>query len=702
MHQLRLLPATLLAVFSAVVSLPTQAQDDAVAKLPVIKVKGAQNIEQGYNPIQSRSATKIDAPLRDIPQTINVVPESVIQDQHATSLQDVLKNVPGVSFSHGDGQRDQVSIRGFSAIADQYVDGFRDDALYFRDLSNVERVEVIKGPAAVLYGRGSSGGLINRITKKPGEDITMLGLSYGSWNDRRLDMDLGRAHFDDKIAWRLTGAIQKSDSYRDQQFLDRKAIAPSALLRFTPDTTFLVQAEFLEDRRVTDFGIPAFQGRPVDVPASSYYGAANARDVDYTQTRVQSYTGTLNHRFNGEWSLRNATRYYNYTLDRNNTLAGSVNERQRSVSLNRSNVARAEHGWTNQTELTQKMQWAGMRHEILYGVEVGQQNKDLVNRSVNGIATVDLFNPVLPVLPLEVNRAPSADNLGRFNTLGLYLQDMVTLNDQWKMLAGLRFDRFKQLTEDRRPGAQNLTRTDNSWSPRLGLVYQPDNIQSYYMSWSRSFQPSGEAFSLAANNADLAPETTTNTEVGAKYDFLDGALSTTISAFRLERKDMKVSDPVTRTLLPIGKQRTDGMELTVAGDLNNGWKVLAGYAYLNARVTESVAIDAGQLVEGKRATLTPRHSGNLWITKEFGDGFGVGAGLNLIGARFADPGNTVTLPGYVTADAAAWWRKGAYAVQLNVNNLFNAGYIVSAHGTSPNLNLPGAPRSAMLNLQYRM
>lgn len=177
MHQLRLLPATLLTVFSAIVSLPTQAQDDAIAKLPVIKIKGAQNIEQGYNPIRSRSATKIDAPLRDIPQTINIVSEAVIQDQHATSLQDVLKNVPGVSFSHGDGQRDQVSIRGFSAIADQYVDGFRDDALYFRDLSNVERVEVIKGPAAVLYGRGSSGGLINRITKKPGEDITMLGLS---------------------------------------------------------------------------------------------------------------------------------------------------------------------------------------------------------------------------------------------------------------------------------------------------------------------------------------------------------------------------------------------------------------------------------------------------------------------------------------------------------------------------------------------
>ncbi|MBO9330584.1 TonB-dependent siderophore receptor [Achromobacter xylosoxidans] len=700
MHPTRSISAALLAIAPLSGLAQTQSETSA-ATLPAVSVYGIDDTSQSYNPPDSSSATKIDAPLRDIPQTVNVVPAQVMRDQHANSLQDALKNVPGVSFSSGDGQRDQVSIRGFTAIADQYVDGFRDDALYYRDLSNVERVDVIKGPAAVLYGRGSSGGLINRITKKPGEDITQLGLSYGSWNDRRLELDLGRATESGSMAWRLTGAVEKGDSYRDKQFLDRKAIAPSAMLRLGEDTTFLIQTEFLEDRRVTDFGIPAYHGRPVDVDPSTYYGAENARDVDYTQARVQSYAGTLNHRFNGTWSLRNATRYYHYTLDRNNTLPGVVNEAAQTVTLNRSNVRREEHGWTNQTELTQRAQWGSVSHEILYGVEVGQQNKDLVNYSANNVATVDLFDPVLPTLPMQVGGRPSADNLGRFNTLGLYVQDMVSLGEHWKMLGGVRHDRFEQKTEDRRSGAR-LSRTDSNWSPRLGLVYQPDAMQSYYVSWSQSYQPSGEAFSLAASNADLAPEKTTNYEVGAKYDFLDGKLSTTVSIFRLERTDIKVNDPVTNSLVPVGTQRTDGAEWTLSGDLGDGWRAMMGYAYLDARVTESIAKDAGRNVEGKRATLTPRHAGNIWVTKDLGDGFGAGAGLNLVGARYANPSNTVRLPGYVTADVAAWWRKGPYAVQLNVYNLFDAGYIVSAHGTSPNLNMPGAPRNAMLSLQYRM
>lgn len=700
MHVLRPLSAALL-VLGPLALLAAQAQAAPTATLPAVSVVGTDDTAQSYNPPASTSATKIDAPLRDIPQTVNVVPAQVLRDQHAMSVQDALKNVPGVSFSTGDGQRDQVSIRGFTAIADQFVDGFRDDALYFRDLSNVERIDVIKGPAAVLYGRGSSGGLINRVTKKPGEDISQVGLSYGSWNDRRLDLDLGRANESGSMAWRLTGAVEKGDSYRDKQFIDRKAIAPSAQFKLGEHTTFLLQTEFLEDRRLTDFGIPAYHGRPVDVDPSTYYGAENARDTDYTQTRVQSYAATLTHRFNDNWSLRNATRYYHYTLNRNNTLPGSVNEAARTVSLTHGNVLRDEHGWTNQTELMQRAQWGSVRHDMLYGIEVGQQNKDLVNWSAANVAVVDLFDPRLPTLQRQVSGAPGSDSLGRFNTLGLYVQDMMSLGEHWKVLAGVRHDRFEQETEDRRSG-RNLSRTDSNFSPRLGLVFQPDSVQSYYVSWSRSYQPSGETFALAANNVDLAPEKTTNYEVGAKYDFLDGKLSTTVSVFRLERTDIKVTNPVTNTLVPVGTQRTDGAEWTLSGDLSHGWRAMLGYAYLDARVTQSVARDAGKDVQGKRATLTPRHAGNVWITKDLGEGFGVGAGLNLVGARFANPGNTVKLPGYVTADAAAWWRQGPYSVQLNVYNLFDAGYIVSAHGSSPNLNMPGAPRNAMLSLQYRM
>ncbi len=667
--------------------------------LPPVTVTADDNrdLGSGYKPTTTVSATKTEAPLRDVPQTVNVVTAQVMQDQHATSVQDALKNVPGVSFSSGDGQRDQVSIRGFSAIADQFVDGIRDDALYFRDLSNVDRIEVIKGPAAVLYGRGSSGGLINRVTKKPGIDVTDFALSYGMWADRRVEGDVGRTFGDGAAAFRITAAHEEANSYRSQQFLNRTAVAPSLELRLAPQTTVLLQADWLEDRRVTDFGIPAYRGRPVAVDPSTYYGAANARDADYTQTRVYSGTATVNHRFNDQWSIRNATRYYHYSLDRNNTLVGSVNESTLRASLTHSNVYREEHGWFNQTDLTQKAEFFGMKHELLYGVEVGQQNKDLVNYSRANVASVDLFNPVLPVLPRLVGGTPATSNLGVFKTLGLYTQDMIQFSEQWKALLGVRYDRFEQETIQRLPGQPNLARTDNAWSPRAGLVWQPSKQQSYYLSWSRSFQPSGEAFSLAANNAQLAPETTRNTEVGAKYDFLDGKATTTVSLFRIERTNIKVANATGTALIPIGEQRTDGLELSGAAELGGGWRMLAGYAYLDAVVTQSTPA-----LQGKQATLTPRHSGNLWLTKELGHGFGLGGGLNLVGARQADPANTVTLPGYVTADMVAWYRRGSFEAQLNLYNVFNQGYIVSGHGSSPNLNLPGAPRSVMATLRYRM
>ncbi|SOZ55845.1 putative tonB-dependent receptor [Cupriavidus taiwanensis] len=669
------------------------------AQLPEVTVKAdvSRELGAGYNPPNAVSATKTEAPLRDVPQTVNVVTAEVMRDQHATSMQDALKNVPGVSFSHGDGQRDQVSIRGFTAIADQFVDGIRDDALYFRDMSNVDRVEVIKGPAAVLYGRGSSGGLINRVTKKPGIDVTDFALSYGMWADRRAEADVGRVFADGAAAFRVTGAVEKANSYRSQQFLDRAAIAPSLELRVAPETTVLFQADYLEDRRVTDFGIPAYRGRPVDVPASRYYGAANARDADYSQSRVFSGTATINHRFNENWSIRNATRYYHYSLDRNNTLTAAVNEAARTLTMNHGNVRREEHGWFNQTDLIQKATIFGTKHEILYGMEIGQQNKDQINNTKPVPGTFDLFNPVLPVLPRQAPGNPTTSNLGIFDTLAFYTQDMITLSEQWKALVGVRYDNFQQETKNRIAGQRDLSRSDSAWSPRAGLVWQPSKTQSYYVSWSKSFQPSGEAFALAANNADLSPESTRNTEVGAKYDWLNGKASTTISLFRLERSNIKVANATNTALLPIGEQRTDGVELSGAAELGSGWRMLAGYAYLDATITKSSAA-----LQGKRATITPRHSGNLWVTKDLGHGFGVGLGANLVGARYADPQNTVTLPGYVTADAMAWYRRGAFEAQLNVYNLFDKGYIVSAHGTNANLNMPGAPRSVMATLRYRM
>jgi catecholate siderophore receptor len=643
--------------------------------MQAITVKESADAETGYNPAKSSSATKTDAPLRDIPQTVNVIPQTLL--------------------------RDQVTIRGFTAIADQFIDGMRDDALYFRDLSNVEQIEVIKGPASVLYGRGSSGGMINRITKKPGIDRTEASVTFGSWDKKRGEFDVARKLQDSGLAFRVTGAKEDSDSYRDQQFLKREALSPSLLWKLDANTTLLVQGEYLSDRRLTDFGIPSYKGAPVDVEPGTYFGAANARDVDFSQARVKSLAVALDHRINANWSLRNAFRRYDYSLNRNNTLVGSVNEAAQTASLTHGNVRREEDGYFNQTELTQRAEFFGMQHQLLYGVEIGKQDKDQVNRSKTNVATVNLFKPVLPVLQLAANVAPGTDNLGIMKNKSIYVQDLATLTPQWKLLAGVRYDDFSQETRERRVGQKDLARTDQAWSPRAGLVYQPDGAASYYASFSKSFQPSGETFALAANNAAIDPEETTNKEVGAKLDLFGGQATIGASLFRLQRSGIKATDPVTNIVMPVGTQRTDGLELTFSGELGQGWQIASGLALMDAEIIKSIARDDGQQVQGKRPTLTPKHSANLWLNKALGGGWFTGAGVNYQGDRFANPGNTTTLPGYTVVDAMVAYRTASFDVQLNVNNLFDREYIVSGHGSSKLLNMPGAPRNARITARYR-
>lgn len=340
---------------------------------------------------------------------------------------------------------------------------------------------------------------------------------------------------------------------------------------------------------------------------------------------------------------------------------------------------------------------------MLYGIELARQVKDVETHSRNNIATVDLFAPVLPVVPVVLPGAPSADNRGVFTNTAVFVQDMVDLGHGFKLLAGARHDWFRQRTEQRISTLPNVSRKDSEWSPRAGLVFQPDGAQSYYVSWSRSFQPSGEAFSIAANNADIAPEETTNREIGAKYTLLGGRLNLTASAFELERTGIKAANPAAPTvLIPIGTQRTRGIELTGAMDLASGWRAIGGYAYLDGRITRSIAVDAGQRIEGKRPTITPTHSANLFVTRSFGERFGIGAGANYVGKRYANPGNTVELPSYFTADAMAWTQLGNIRLQANVTNIFDREHIVSAHGTSPNLNMPGAPRALLLSARVAM
>ncbi len=686
---------------AALIAPAAQAQTTVMPEIEVRATSPALAYEAG----ESASATKTAMALRDVPQIVNVVPKALMRDQNALSVQDALQNVAGLSFSVGDGQRDQVSIRGFSAITDQFVDGVRDDALYFRDLSNIERIEVLKGPASVIYGRGSAGGLVNRVSKKPNADPVMeLAASLGSQGRKRGQFDLGTTSGDKRMQFRLTGALEDSGGFRNQYFLERQAIAPSATFVLGEATALTVQADYLKDKRLADQGVPSYRGRPVDVPVETYFGAANGRDRAFVQSDVKSGTLTLEHQFSDTLTLHSVLRAYDYALERNYTTIGAITAgASPSVSIAQTRRLRDEHGVYFQNELSQKAQWGGVGHQLMAGIELGQQDKSEILWSRANAASYDLFNPVLVNLPaLPPSLVPANDNRNEVGIAALYLQDLVSFNRQWKMLAGLRYDRLKQTRDDHSARNQDLQRTDHTLAPRVGLIVQPVGQVSLYAAYSKSIQPLADAFSLRANSDQLEPARTINREAGIKLD-LGGKASLTGALFDMAQTSIQVADPANPTLsLAVGKQRTRGVELGLNGTIASGWDLVAGYAYMDGKIVESTELTSARTpFKGNTAALTPRHTVNAWLKRSFGNGYYAAFGGRAESKRFASPDNLTVLPGYGVLHLGAGYETGKFDVALTLKNLLDRKYFVAAHGGANDYNMPGEPRSVLVTARYR-
>ncbi len=674
-------------------SIDAQVELKAAGRSEVLTVSA----EAIYTERQASSATKTDTPLRDIPQSIGVVNQELIRAQNALSMQDAVRNVSGVSVHLGEGRRDQVFIRGFSALTDMLVDGVRDDAPYYRDLSSLERIEVIKGPAAVLYGRGSAGGIVNRILKKPESETLAaeFATTLGSYGTKRFTTDLSAAAFNHTLLLRLTGAYEDSASYRHHYYLDRYDVAPSILWKPTAKTQFLYQMELLYDHRLADRGIPSLNGRPANVDIATYYGYPQD---DFLRNRATSHSFKAEHFFS-RWTLRNAfhaTRYDNLfsNTQPNGTVitGGSV-----QVKRQQYNVTADQDNYFNQTEAVTARSFLGMRHMLLLGAEYGYQARDFT-RFDGTAANVALIDPVL-TRPTYSAVAGSNNVFGGTVAAG-YVQDQIDIAPKWKATLGARFDHYRQKLDDRRAANLDLARTDRAWSPRAGLVYQPTGWAALYGSYSRSFQPSGEGLSLAVNNQELKPEVTQNYEVGSKFDFLSGRISTTLAAFRLERTNVKTTDPSNPTkLVLVGAQKTDGLELSFSGRLTRGWNLHGGYAWLATRIVRSNTISSGVPTEGKRAAFIPLNSANLWSTYSFKNGFGLGGGIVYNDDRFTGNDNLVTLPGYVRLDATAFYRHRRFDVVANLRNVANTKYYESAHNNAQIF--PGSPINGLVTIRYR-
>ncbi|NMG16838.1 TonB-dependent receptor [Aromatoleum bremense] len=647
---------------------------------------------QGYRATRSATFTKTDTPLKEVPASITVVPESLIEDQAMRGMSDVLRYVPGATAAQGEGNRDQIVIRGNNTTADFFVNGIRDDAQTFRDLYNLERVEVLKGPGGMTFGRGGAGGVVNRVTKRPvfGR-VADASLTVGSWDQLRGTIDVGNK-VNDAAAWRLNAMAERADSFRDGVDLERYGVNPTITLTPGGNTALTLGYEHFHDRRTADRGVPSQNGEPFDDSRSRFFGNA---DQSESSVDVDALSAVLEHDFGGV-QLKNSFRVTYYNKFYQNVFAGSAIDGSGNLRLSGYNNANDRTNIFNQTDLTTKFATGSLQHTLLAGIELGHQDSDNKRQSASFAANpmvVPASDPFAAATGFNPTATDASNNVTS-KTFAAYLQDQIALNDQWKVLAGLRYDKFEVDFDDKRIANADASSTDEEVSPRFGLIWTPTATQTYYASYSYAFLPSGEQLSLAVNTADLDPEKAINYEVGARWD-LAPELTLSAAVFRLDREDVRSADPLNPGFfVQTGEQRTEGVELALQGQVTPWWQVFAGYADLDAEITKTSA----SAPKGRKVGLVPERMASIWNRFDIGQGWGVGLGVVHQSSSYTSFTNTVKLPSFTRVDGAVYYAftGGKTRVALNVENLFDKEYFPTAH--SDNNISPGAPLNARLTL----
>lgn len=662
----------------------------------------------GYRATRSSSATKTDTPLQDIPQSISVVTKQLANDQGSRDLRQALTYVPGIVMGQGEGHRDAPTIRGVSTTADFYTDGIRDDVQYFRDLYNIDVVEVLKGPNAMVFGRGGGGGVINRVTKKAdGERIYEVKATYGSFDTKRVELDAGQAITSD-AAFRLNTMYEDSGSYRDFVEMERYGINPKMSFRPDDNTDVHLAYEFYSDDRTVDRGIPSdfLTGKPAKTDVSQFFGNP---DESYMYYRGHVATATVEHEFAPGLKLKNQTQYGNYEKFYQNVYATSAWHAPgngNNINLGAYGQITERETFFNQTDVTAKIdQGDGIRHTLLAGLELGYQESDNQRDRAAGDYPVPprpFTNPVTSFAPAFGTNV-GVINHSELSLAGVYIQDQIEIGRYFDLIGGIRFDRFDldfTCSKDAVGGSANcaganpqrleLNRVDDVWSPRAGIVFKPMEPLSIYLSYSKSYLPSsGDQFANltggVTGTANLEPEEFINKEIGFKWE-VNPRLQFTGALFMLDRENQFVTT-TNGQVGQLGQTRTEGGELTLSGHLTNDWEVVAGYGYQTAEVTTGSAA-----TQGKEVALVPRHTFSLWNKYHFLPQWAAGVGVISRSEMYANIDNTVTLPGYARLDAALFWEINEnLKAQLNVENLLDTEYYSTAHNN--NNITPGSPQA---------
>jgi len=703
--------ATLVALAPLILALACQEAwaDDAADTAEVSGVTVIAPRDDAYRAQSTTTATKTDTPLRDVPQAVTVITDELIRDQAMQTMADVVRYVPGVTMGQGEGHRDAPTIRGNSTTADFFVDGVRDDVQYFRDLYNVERVEVLKGPNAMIFGRGGGGGVINRVTKKADwSDERSLTAELGAWDHRRLTVDLAHP-LDAAFAGRVVALYERSESFRDFTNLERWGVNPSLGWRNGAGLTVSLSYEHFEDDRTTDRGFPSFAGRPAPAPRRAFFGDP---ERSYAVTNVDLLNLAVEYQASESLTVRNRTVYGDYdkfyaNIFPGNAAVAGADGAPATYPLQAYQNDSPRENLFNQTDVVWKTSLGGMQHTILAGAEFGRQKTS--NLRLTGhfntptgpttLAGNPFADPTRRGLPIFfTNTGGDANNRVKATVAAAYVQDQIEITPQLQLIAGLRFDSFDVDFFDRRAsvtGRRDFSRQDDLWSPRLGLVFKPMEPVSLYASYSVSYLPSsGDQFSsLNATSETLEPEEFENLEVGLKWEVRPDLLFTA-ALYRLDRENTTAPDPTRPGQVVLtGSQRTKGFEAGLAGRITERWEVVGGYAWQDAEITSTTSAAPA----GREVPLVSEHTFALWNKYDFNDRFGAGLGVIHQTKMFASLSNSVTLPGFTRVDAAVFVRlTDTLRAQVNVENLFDKRYFPTSHGD--NNILPGAPRAVRASL----
>lgn len=676
------------------------AQEDQETPLEETIVLGSYLQSSQVNALRSPT------PILDVPQSLSIVTSEEILKRGFTSVSDIIEYLPGVSMSQGEGHRDAVVFRGVRSTADFFIDGVRDDVQYYRPLYNLDQLEVLRGPNALLFGRGGTGGILNRVTKKAemGSDFSQVTGFADSFGGAGLQGDLNIG-MGDTMAFRLNAMAEGLDNHRDHFDGERFGINPTMRIVMGPDSRFDVSYEYVDHERFIDRGIPTgSNGDPVERLDRVVFGDP---DVNLTTLKAHIFIGNLEHRFSDTLKGKVTAFYGDYDKGYQNFYAASYNE-----AVSPDLVTLDGYVDTTQREnlilsgnLIKEAAFAGMSHRFLVGAEFVEtsSDQDRWNTFWSGTSddreTFSISRPMGIVGGVGIN-ALGAQTVNDFTAdlndetrveievSSFYLQDEMAITDYLDVVLGARFDQF-EIDVFNVPANDTRTKRDEEISPRLGVVYKPVESMSLYVSYSESFLPrSGEQFAnINGSKGQLDADTFSNSEVGFKWDLSPG-LSFTAAAFEIEQESPQVADDDPSTLDVIESQ-IDGFEVQLQGQMNEAWYVSAAYSYLDGEQSDRLG------GTGLRPRELPENMFSVWSFVEVTPSLGVGIGLTYQDESYINNSNTARLPSFTRVDAALYYEwSNDLRIQLNLENVGDTGYFPSSHSTHQAT--VGAPFNARL------